>query len=77
MGIIALGRTLNVDVVAEGVETREELDYLRSNRCDLMQGYLFSRPVPADEFAALVTARAQDGATDLLFGPTRRGAPAA
>ncbi|XHX76586.1 MAG: putative bifunctional diguanylate cyclase/phosphodiesterase [Stenomitos frigidus ULC029] len=45
--VIALGRGLNLNVVAEGVETQAQLDYLRSHHCEEMQGYLFSRPMPA------------------------------
>lgn len=52
--IIAMARSLKLEVVAEGVETPEQLAFLRSNRCDEMQGYYFSRPVPPEEFAALL-----------------------
>jgi EAL domain-containing protein (putative c-di-GMP-specific phosphodiesterase class I) len=45
--IIALGRGLNLNVVAEGVETQAQLDYLRSLNCEEMQGYLFSKPMPS------------------------------
>lgn len=47
--VIALGRGLNLSVVAEGVETQEQLVYLRSLNCYEMQGYLFSKPMPAEE----------------------------
>ena len=43
-----------MDVVAEGVETVEQLEILKEYKCNTIQGYLFSKPVPADEFAALL-----------------------
>jgi diguanylate cyclase (GGDEF)-like protein len=43
--IIKIGRTMDLCVVAEGVETQEQLDYLRSHKCSKIQGYFFSRPV--------------------------------
>jgi EAL domain-containing protein (putative c-di-GMP-specific phosphodiesterase class I) len=52
--ILALARSLKLRVVAEGVETREELVFLRAHQCDEAQGYYFSRPVPPDEFAKLL-----------------------
>jgi diguanylate cyclase (GGDEF)-like protein/PAS domain S-box-containing protein len=48
--IIGLGRTLNLKVVGEGIESEEAMTYLRSHGCDQAQGYLFSRPLPASEF---------------------------
>jgi DNA-binding NtrC family response regulator len=45
---------MRLGVVAEGVETEAQAGYLRQNGCDEMQGYLFSKPVPAEEFAELV-----------------------
>lgn len=50
--IIALGRTLGLEIVAEGIESREELAYLREHGCDQAQGYYFCKPVPGDEFSA-------------------------
>ena len=49
--ILAMGRTLGLRVVAEGVETSDQRDFLRKRQCDEMQGYLFSKPLPADDFA--------------------------
>ncbi|HTF88959.1 MAG TPA: GGDEF domain-containing response regulator [Planctomycetota bacterium] len=53
--IILMGRSLKLRVVAEGVETRSQLGLLRILQCDEIQGYLISRPVAADEMAALLT----------------------
>ena len=52
--IIAMGKTLSLTVVAEGVETIEQQDFLRGQACDEMQGYYFSKPIAADEFATLL-----------------------
>ena len=52
--IIALGHNMNIRVVAEGVETAEQLAFLRDNGCDVVQGYLYSEPVPADDCLALM-----------------------
>jgi EAL domain-containing protein (putative c-di-GMP-specific phosphodiesterase class I) len=52
--IIQLGHTLQLSVIAEGVETEAQLAFLRSNGCDEAQGYLYSRPVPAVEFVRLL-----------------------
>jgi EAL domain-containing protein (putative c-di-GMP-specific phosphodiesterase class I) len=52
--IIALAHSINLRVVAEGVETREQERLLRSLACDEAQGYLFSKPVPEDELEALL-----------------------
>jgi len=52
--VIGIARSLGVSVVAEGVETEAQLSFLRAERCDAVQGYLFSRPVPASEVPALL-----------------------
>ena len=51
--IIAMAHSLRFYLVAEGVETEAQLSFLRRNRCEYYQGYLFSKPLPAEEFAAL------------------------
>ena len=48
--IIDLSQRLNLSIVAEGVETKEQLDYLRSKNVDLIQGYYYSKPIPLAEF---------------------------
>ena len=53
--IIAMGRSLRMTVVAEGVEKKEQLDYLDDHGCDEIQGYYFSKPLPAAECAALLS----------------------
>ncbi|HSD74050.1 MAG TPA: EAL domain-containing protein [Steroidobacteraceae bacterium] len=53
--VVAMARTLRKRTVAEGIETVEQLDYLRERGCDTGQGYLFSKALPADELARLVT----------------------
>jgi len=52
--IIAMGKTLSLTVVAEGVETREQQEFLRERACDQMQGFFFSKPVAAADFAELL-----------------------
>ena len=52
--IVAMARGLKLDLIAEGVENRTQLKYLRSQGCSEVQGYIFSRPVPADEVKALI-----------------------
>jgi response regulator RpfG family c-di-GMP phosphodiesterase len=49
-----MAHSLRLKVIAEGVETAGQLNYLRQHQCDEIQGYFFSRPVVADEFAALL-----------------------
>jgi EAL domain-containing protein (putative c-di-GMP-specific phosphodiesterase class I) len=52
--VISLGHSLKMQVIAEGVETLEQLEQLRAQGCDEIQGYYFSRPLPAEAFAELV-----------------------
>jgi EAL domain-containing protein (putative c-di-GMP-specific phosphodiesterase class I) len=55
--ILDLARLLNLDCVAEGVETPEQLQYLRDCRCPEIQGFLFSRPLCAENIPAVLTGR--------------------
>jgi diguanylate cyclase (GGDEF)-like protein/PAS domain S-box-containing protein len=52
--IVTMGQQLRQEIVAEGVETVEQMEFLRNLGCDQLQGYLFSPPVTADEFAKMV-----------------------
>jgi EAL domain-containing protein (putative c-di-GMP-specific phosphodiesterase class I) len=47
--IISLCKTLKLNVIAEGIERQIELDYLKSNKCDIGQGYYFSKPISLTE----------------------------
>lgn len=54
VAVIAMAHSLRLYVVAEGVETESQMRYLRKQNCDQLQGYYFSRPLPADDFRAFV-----------------------
>lgn len=53
-GVIQLGKLLDIKIVAEGIETKEEVDFLRENKCDLIQGFYFYKPLPVTEFEKLL-----------------------
>lgn len=53
--IISMAHSLKLNVVAEGVETREQLELLRSQSCDVIQGYLYAKPMPAEEVTAFLS----------------------
>ncbi|MEY2655173.1 MAG: hypothetical protein RLZZ524_2201 [Pseudomonadota bacterium] len=55
--VIAMGHSLGIRVLAEGVETVDQLAFLRFKHCDRYQGFLCSRPIPPDDFAALLRAQ--------------------
>ena len=52
--IIAMGKSLNLSLVAEGVDTPEQFMFLRRHEVEIIQGYLFSKPLPADDFTELL-----------------------
>ncbi len=52
--VLSLAKTLGMETVCEGVEDKTQLDFLRDNGCDLIQGFLFSRPQPDDEFVKML-----------------------
>jgi diguanylate cyclase (GGDEF)-like protein len=58
--IIAMGRSLSLTVVAQGVETRDQAEFLRTHACDELQGFYFKRPLPADQFTKLLLAQATE-----------------
>ena len=69
--IIAMAHNLNHIVIAEGVETEEQLAFLREHQCDEFQGYLLSRPVPADELLEILRQRERERSSAMA---ARRGA---
>jgi EAL domain-containing protein (putative c-di-GMP-specific phosphodiesterase class I) len=54
VAVISMARSLKLQVVAEGVETKQELEFLRAHQCGQAQGYYFSRPVPPEQFSSLL-----------------------
>ena len=52
--IINMGHSLKLKVIAEGIETNQNLEFIRARRCDLAQGYYFSKPLPIDKFTDLM-----------------------
>jgi EAL domain-containing protein (putative c-di-GMP-specific phosphodiesterase class I) len=55
LAIIRMAHTLKLEVIAEGVETEAQLQWLRKHDCDQVQGYLFSRPVPAADIDSMLS----------------------
>jgi EAL domain-containing protein (putative c-di-GMP-specific phosphodiesterase class I) len=74
--IIEMGRNLNLEVVAEGVETRDQLEFLREHGCHYAQGRLFGEPMSAAAFLALLEGQ-RDGQSVLPAFVERRRNPRA
>ncbi len=55
--IISMAGHLELEVIAEGVKTKAQLEFLRSSGCETYQGYYFSHPLPAEEFTWLLTTQ--------------------
>jgi sensor c-di-GMP phosphodiesterase-like protein len=70
--IIALGKTLRIETVAEGIERVEQRDGLRALGCMLGQGYLFARPMPPDDFLKNILERPREAANELRAPELRR-----
>jgi diguanylate cyclase (GGDEF)-like protein len=58
--IIAMGKSLSLTVVAQGVETKEQAEFLRTHACDELQGFYFKRPLPVEQFTQLLEAQASE-----------------
>jgi len=71
--IIALGHSLGLRIVAEGVATEQHLEFLRHERCDAVQGFLMSPAIPAGKFAALLAGAGASPAVDLQDRLRRTG----
>lgn len=69
--IIDIAAYLNVPVIAEGVETETQLNELKKMGCDMVQGYYFSRPVPAKEYDSFLTERREQGEVPPHGAPAR------
>ena len=54
ISLIELAHRLDLKVIAEGVETKEQADFLRNYGCDYFQGFYFAKPMPQEEFEALL-----------------------
>ena len=67
--IIAMGKSLSLTVVAQGVETKEQADFLCAHACDELQGFYFNRPLPAHQFAQLMRAQT----ANITYVGTRAG----
>jgi EAL domain-containing protein (putative c-di-GMP-specific phosphodiesterase class I) len=56
-GVILMAKSMSIETIAEGVETKEQLEFLKENECKEVQGYYLYKPMPADEISALLTKK--------------------
>lgn len=54
-GVVAMAKSLGLTVVAEGIETQEQIDFLKAIGCDIIQGFIYSRPLPVEEFLRYIS----------------------
>jgi EAL domain-containing protein (putative c-di-GMP-specific phosphodiesterase class I) len=66
--IVTIAHNLSLNVVAEGVETKDQLDMLRKLRCETIQGYYYSKPLSAKDFAAFLFAQKQQPRLSVIPG---------
>ncbi len=59
--MIVLGRSMNLEIIGEGVETLEQLEFLKARSCDLIQGYYYSKPIPVDIMTTLLNSQSHLG----------------
>ena len=71
--IIALARSLRIEVIAEGVETVEQRDFLQGESCRHIQGYFYSRPKPADEITPMIGVAEPEARVVPLFPVSQPG----
>jgi len=67
--IISMGKSLSLTVIVQGVETKEQAEFLRAHACDELQGFYFNRPLPANQFAQLMRAQT----ANITYVGTRAG----
>jgi EAL domain-containing protein (putative c-di-GMP-specific phosphodiesterase class I) len=67
--IVGLGKNLGLDVIAEGVETEGQLDYLRRQGCDVAQGYYYARPEAPEDLTLWIASHQRVSETNVRFMP--------
>ena len=70
--VIGLGQNLGLEVIAEGVETEAQLEYMREHGCDIAQGYLYSKPEPTEVLTEWIEANQRISDTNVRSIPMRK-----